>query len=131
MDKYILDKKGRAEEYIQGIKGKREIHFPLCLEFKVGSNATVECPDFLMNTTKGELFIPANLTLPVGTSMLLNFYIPPRTKLLVEFTGKVVGEGIVNSIKGNSIALSDFSHKKLHMLEDYLEEKQHLVDEIA
>ncbi len=129
MDKYILDKKGRAEEYVQGIKGKKDINFPLCLEFKVADNASVECPDFLMNTTKGELFVPASITFPIGTKMMLNFYIPPKTKLLAEFTGKVIGEGIVNDIKGNSIEVSDNHHRKLHLLEDYLEEKQHLVDE--
>jgi hypothetical protein len=35
----------------------------------------------------------------------------------------------MNNVRGNLIKISDFWHTKLSRLENYLEEKQHLVDE--
>ena len=129
MDKYIIDKKSRAEEHIQGVKGKRDIHFPLCMAVKFKDNISAECSDFLLNTTRGKLFIPTEAPFPVGSKLKLNFYIPPNTKFLAEMSGRVIDEGSMNDVRGNLIKISDFWHTKLSTLENYLEEKQHLVDE--
>ncbi|MCK5344932.1 MAG: hypothetical protein KAR20_16090 [Candidatus Heimdallarchaeota archaeon] len=129
IDKYIIDKNSRAEEYIQGVKGKKDIHFPLCMAVKYKDNIPVECSDFLLNTTTGKLFIPKESPFPVGSKLELHFYIPPNTKFLAEMTGRVTDEGSMNNVRGNLIKISDFWHTKLSRLENYLEEKQHLVDE--
>lgn len=129
MDKYFVDKQGRTEEYIPGIKGKKEIHFPLCLAIKYGNDVPMDCADFLLDTSKGKLFVPTEWPLPAGSSLTLHFYIPPKTKLLAEFRGKVIETGRINNIEGNVIKIQDFMHRRLHMLEDYLEEKKHLIDE--
>ena len=55
---------------------------------------------------------------------------PPETKLLAEFNGKVIDQRQINNVKGNMIKISDFFHTKLHKLEGFLEEKNHLVDKI-
>jgi hypothetical protein len=44
-------------------------------------------------------------------------------------TGRVTDTGSINNVSGNLVKISDFWHTKLSRLEDYLEEKQHLVDE--
>ncbi len=129
MDKYFIDKKGKAEEYVQGVRGKKDVHFPLCLAVKYGHDVSMDCADFLLNTTTGELFIPTDSPLPVGSRLKVNFYIPPNTKMLAEFRGRVVTEGTRKNITGNFIKISDFWHRKLPRLEAYLEEKQHLVDQ--
>jgi hypothetical protein len=129
MDKYFIDKAGKAEERIQGEKGKKDVHFPLCLAVKYMNNVPMDCPDFLLNATKGRLFIPTDTPFPEGSKLMLHFYIPPKTKLLGEFKGKVEEDGRVNGVRGNFIKISDFLHIKMSRLEAYLEEKQHLIDE--
>jgi hypothetical protein len=131
VDKYFINKKGRAEEHIQGTESKKTVLFPLCLAIKFGNSVSMECPDFLLNTSKGKLFIPTDSPYPKGSELLLHFYIPPKTKLLAEFKGKVIEEGEINNVCGNIIRISDFLHTKLHRLEQYLEEERHLVDEKA
>ena len=62
------------------------------------------------------------------TKVKLHFYIPPQTKLLAELNGKVIDQRKVNNVNGTIIKISDIFHRKLHKLEDYLEEKNHLID---
>ena len=93
------------------------------------NNISAECSDFLLNTTRGKLFIPTESPFPVGSKLALHFYIPPNSKFLADMTGRVIDEGSLNNVRGNLIKISDFWHRKLSRLEDYLEEKQHLVDE--
>ena len=128
MDKYFIDKKGRAEEHIEGTRKIKQVHFPLCLAIQYEDNEPVDCPDFLLNISKGILFIQPPALFPVNTKLKLNFYIPPDAKLLAEFKGNVISEKLIDNSSGNMIKIRDFFHNKLHKLEDYLEEKNHLVD---
>jgi len=130
MEKYFIDKKGRAEEYFQDTKETRQVNFPLCLAVKYGDAVQMECPDFLLNTEKGKVFIETDSPLPEGSKVVLHFYIPPHTKLLTEFKGRIIPiQNKASNLKGNMIKIRDFTHRKLHKLEDYLEEKRHLIDE--
>jgi hypothetical protein len=130
MEKYFIDKKGRAEEYFQDTKETRQVNFPLCLAVKYGDAVQMECPDFLLNTEKGKVFIETDSPLPEGSKVVLHFYIPPHTKLLTEFKGMIIPiQNKASNLKGNMIKIRDFTHRKLHKLEDYLEEKRHLIDE--
>ena len=128
MDKYFVDNKSRAAEHISGQKGNKQIHFPLCLAIQYGDNEIVDCPDFLLNSSKGKLFVETEIPFEAKTKVKLHFYIPPQTKLLAELNGKVIDQRQVNNVKGNMIKISDFFHTKLHKLEGYLEEKNHLID---
>jgi Tfp pilus assembly protein PilZ len=129
MDKYIIDKKSTASEYTEGVKGKKDINFPLCMSVRFKDSISKDCSDFMLNTTRGKLFIPTDSPYPVGSKLALNFYIPPNSKFLTEMTGRVTDTGSINNVSGNLVKISDFWHTKLTRLEDYLEEKQHLVDE--
>ena len=130
MDKYFLDKSGKAEEYIEGFKKRKQIHFPLCLAVKYDNDVPLECPDFLLNTSKGKVFIETDRPLPNGADVMLHFFIPPETKLLAEFKGKVIVQrGYVAKTNGFFVKIRDFTHRRLRKLEEYLEEKRHLVDE--
>ena len=128
MDKYFIDKKSRVEEHLSDTKRSKKVHFPLCLAIQYGDNEIVDCPDFLLNSSKGKLFVETETPFEAKTKVKLHFYIPPQTKLLAEFNGKVIDQRQVNNAKGNMIKISDLFHTKLHKLEGYLEEKNHLVD---
>ena len=127
MDKYFIDKDSRAEECFKGRKKCKKVQFPLCLAIQYG-NELVDCPDFLLNISKGTMFIQPPALFPVNTKLNLHFYIPPEIKLLAEFKGKVIGVRQINNATGNLIKIKDFFHNKLHMLEEYLDEKNHLID---
>jgi hypothetical protein len=129
-DKYFVDKKGRAEEHIKGSIRKKDVHFPLCLAVKYGDSVPFECPDFLLSISKGKVFVETDSPLPEGSRVTLHFYIPPNAKLLAEFKGRVIRPPR-NALKtnGSYIKIHDFFHAKLHALEQFLEEKRHLVDE--
>ncbi len=129
MDKYFIDIKGRAEEYFQDGKETRKVHFPLCLALKYGDDVSAECPNFLLNTKKGKVFVETDSPLAEGSKVLLHFYIP-EAKLLSEFKGKVIPlQNESQRPKGNLIKIRDLTHRRLQKLEEYLEEKRHLVDE--
>ncbi len=132
MDKYFVDKKGSVAEFFQNTEKTKQVHFPLCLAIKYGDNVPMDCPDFLLNTSKGKVFIKTDEPLPEGSKVTLHFYIPPYIKLLSEFKGKVVPQHNEEQIpRGSLIKIRDFTHRKLHELEEYLEEKRHLIDEEA
>lgn len=129
VDKYIIDNKGRAEERIQGTGRKKPVNFPLCLAVRYGDSVPLECADFLLNTSKGKLFISTDSPFPAGSELMLHFYIPPKAKLLAEFKAMVTEEGEINNVRGNIIKISDLLNTRLHKLEQFLEGKRHLVDE--
>jgi len=132
VDKYFIDKRGKAEERIEGMAGTKNVHFPLCLAIKYEDNVPFECIDFLLNTSKGRLFAQMDNLLPLGSPVLVHFYIPPETKLLAEFKGKVVEiQDEEGKARGIVIKLRDFFHIRLKKLEEILEEKRHIVDEEA
>ncbi|MBC8413460.1 MAG: PilZ domain-containing protein [Nitrospira sp.] len=129
MANFIEDRRSSAKINIRGANHKRDVKFPLCLALRYGNQVPLECADFLLNTTTGKLFVETDNPLPVGSKVLLHFYIPPEIKLLSEVKGHVIGKrNLGSSSRGNYIKINDFLHRKLHRLEDYLSEKQHLVD---
>lgn len=129
MDKYFIDKKGRAEEYFQDGQETRKVNFPLCLALKYGDDVSAECPNFLLNTQKGKVFVATDSPLVEGSKVILHFYIP-EAKLLSEFKGKVISrQSVSQGTKGNLIKIRDITHRRLQKLEEYLEEKRHLIDE--
>jgi hypothetical protein len=130
MDKYFIDRNGNVEEHIAGEEESRQVHFPLRLAIQHGDNNPVDCHDFLLNSSKGKLFVETEQPFEANAKVKLHFYIPPKTKLLAEFDGRVIDQRQVNNVRGNLIKISDLFHSKLHKLEGYLEEKNHLVDKL-
>jgi hypothetical protein len=129
MDKYFIDLDGKADWCTDPCNKKRNVRFPLCLAIKYQDEVPFLCADFLMNTSKRRVFVKTDFPLPVGSPVTLHFYIPPDKKLLGEFQGRVMKKQILNdAVKGNFIKIQDFLHLNLDKLEEYLEEKRHLVD---
>jgi len=132
MDKYFIDKNSKAEEIYQDSSKTKQVHFPLCLAIKYGDDVSLECPNFLLNTSKGKVFVETDSPLPEGSQVVLHFYIPPEVKLLSEFKGRVIPQqSRFPNTRGNMIKIRDITHRKLRKLEEYLEEKRHLIDEEA
>lgn len=133
VDKLIVDRHGDADE-IGGEDGdeerRRHVRFPLCLAVKYGIDVPESCADFILNLSRGGVFIKTSSPVPRGERLTMHFYIPPHEKLLGEFTGEVVA---VNSSDpayplGMHVKFVDCDPEEMKKLEEYLEEKRHLVD---
>lgn len=136
MDSYkdiiVVDTGGNADEYV-GREKRRHIRFPVCLSVKYGENIPDICADFILNISKSGVFIHTDTALKVGSRIIMHFYIPPDKKLLAEFTGEVVAVNTDNSSypAGMHVKFLTVSQEDLKRLEDFLEEKKHLIDETA
>jgi hypothetical protein len=86
--------------------------------------------DFVLNISKGSVFIKTDKQIPKGSRVVMHFYIPPEVQLLGEFEGKVVEADLndLNYFKGFYVKFIDHSDDELKRLEEFLEEKRHLVD---
>jgi len=127
--RYFVDKGGYVEEQ-QDSEKPVLVPFPVCLAIRFGDNIRTECPDFVLNIEKSWVFIKSDEPLPVGTSLMLHFYIPPEDKLLAEVKGRVIQ---VNNVlkafpKGMLVHFSFFSKGPMRALEAYFERKKLLVD---
>lgn len=147
MDKIFIDRLGKIEKYstepdrrrhMQFPAGKTEkysvkpdrrsqIRFPVCLSIRRSDYEPTDCLDFVLNASKGDLFIRTSLPSPKGSKMMIHFYIPPDTKLLGEFEGEVVEliHGPPHS-RGMHVKIINSGRDDIQRLEEYLEEKRHL-----
>ena len=129
MDKFFIDRDGKADWCTDPCNKKRNVRFPLCLAVKYQEQVPFVCADFLLNTSRRRVFVKTDSPLPEGSPVTLHFYIPPDKKLLGEFQGVVMkAPELPGALRGNFIKIRDFLHLKLDKLEEYLEEKRHLVD---
>jgi len=129
MNKYFINKDEKTDWCTDPCDKKKHVPFPMCLALQYHDSVPFICADFLLNTAKKILFVKTETPLPVGSKVVLHFYIPPDKKLLGEFKGKVTGLHRPGSqVKGNYIKIYDLIHLKLDKLEKYLEDKRHLVD---
>ena len=125
MDKLFVDRGGLIDEYLPDRK-RRRVRFPVCVGLRYGDNTPIICPNFILNIKKGRLFIETASLIPKGTVVELHFYIPPQEKLLGTLKGRIVD--INTHPQGIFIKFLDPSGEELERLEDYLEERRHLVD---
>lgn len=117
----------------EGDKSPKLVPFPVCLAVKYGNEITAECPDFILNIDESWVFVRTDAPLPEGASLLMHFYIPPESKLLAEIKGIVlpITRHDIPYPKGMLIKFTSFSRKALKSLENYVEEKKHLIDKKA
>lgn len=137
-DKIIVDRAGEADEYVGKKDRRRHVRYPVCLAVRFGDDAhdpsqPDTCADFILNISKGGVFIMTDAPYPIGSKMALHFYIPPDEKTLAEFHGAVVGVNTANNDypKGMFVKFTDATPESLSLLEDYLEERRSLVDKTA
>lgn len=126
MDKIFVDRHGEGEEYSER---RRHIRFPVYLAFTCNNEAPAFSSDFILNLSKGGLFIRTDHPFPKDSEITINIYIPPGIKLLGQFEGRVVEVNEHNTAypKGMHIKITS-GREDMQRLEDYLEEKRHLVD---
>lgn len=130
-DKLFVDKGGEIDEFAG--KERKHVRFPVCLAVKYGEDVPEACADFILNISKGGVFIKTDRPLKNGSKITMHFYIPPEEKLLGEFEGEVVGlsPGIPPLPGGMHVKFVNCSEEDMKRLEDFLEEKKHLVDKEA
>ncbi len=126
---FYIDINGKIEEISLGSGKSRPVRFPVCLAVKHKENIAEVCSDFVLNPTKKKLFIKTRAPLPKGSRVLLNFYIPPESKLLGKFQGKVVETyKDESSSQSMQIEFAQSSREQMLLFQDFLNEKRHLVD---
>ncbi|HHL39664.1 MAG TPA: hypothetical protein ENJ37_04100 [Deltaproteobacteria bacterium] len=128
----ILDRAGQAVEYSTVEERRRYIRFPVTLSVRF-KGRTTSGNDFVLNASRGGLFIKTENLLPRGSLIEIELFIPPDGKRLGEFKGKVVGVNADESLyaKGLHVEFVDCNKEELDRLVDFLEERRHLVDERA
>ncbi len=106
------------------------MRFPVFVAIKYGERMCYAFQDFVLNISKGSVFIKTDKQIPEGSGIMLHFYIPPEVKLIGEFTGKVVEANLddLNYSEGLYVKFIDHSDDELRRLEEFLEERRHLVD---
>ena len=129
--KFLLDDGGSMQE-ITALDAAKRVPFPVYLAVKHGQNLLEEYHDFIINITESCVFVSTDSPLPVGTSLVMHFYIPPQDKLLSEIKGRVqmINRDNADHPKGMLIKFGFFSHQELRNLENYIEGKKHLTDKI-
>ncbi len=130
IDKYFVGRGGEVDEYSADKERCKHVRFPVFVAIKYGERMCFAFQDFVLNISKGSVFIRTDKQIPEGSRIMLHFYIPPEVKLIGEFAGKVVEASLddINYSEGFYVKFIDLSDDELRRLEELLEEKRHLVD---
>ncbi len=109
------------------------MRFPVFVAIKYGERMCYAFQDFVLNISKGNVFIKTDKQIPKGSRIVMHFYIPPEVKLIGEFEGKVVEANLndLNYPGGFYVKFINHSDDELKRLGEFLEEKRHLVDKKA
>ena len=129
-EKYFLNVNGSAEEISPSGEHRRSVRFPVRLTVTYGEKTPVEYTSFILNMSKRGVFIQTEKPLRTGTKIAMSFYIPPNAKILANMVGNVqwVNTGDSELPGGMGINLEGYSMESIQQLEDFLEERKHLVD---
>jgi hypothetical protein len=130
--KFFLDTGGYMQEMTAVDDNPKLVPFPVYLAVKYGDNSLEEYHDFILNITESCVFVRTEYPLPLGTFLIMHFYIPPGNKLLSEIKGRVqmINQHHAAFPKGMLIKFGFFSRNELKNLENYVEGKKHLTDKI-
>lgn len=132
MEKIFVDTHGEVEEFQSDTERRKHVRFPVCLSVMYNGYVPEVCLDFILNISKGGLFIKTDFPFPKGAKIMIHIYIPPESKLLGHFEGKVVQVSDNPSyVKGMHVKIINSTSEDMQRLEDYLEERRHLVDKEA
>jgi Tfp pilus assembly protein PilZ len=129
-EKYFLNLNGSAEEISPSGERRRSVRFPVHISVQYGEKTPVEYTSFILNMSERGVFIETESPLPTGTKIVMSFYIPPNAKTLANFAGNVkwINDGESELPKGMGISLEGYSIEAIQQLEDFMEEREHLVD---
>ncbi len=131
IDRIYVGEGGDVGEYTAPEK-RRHIRFPLCLAVKYGDSVEV-CDNFILNICKDRLLIETDLPVQKGSKVAIHLYIPPDNKLLGAFRGEVVNINRSNTAypRGIHVKLTDNDREEMKKVDDYLEERRHLIDKLV
>jgi len=129
-DKFFICRGGEVGEYSADKERCKHVRFPVFVAIKYGERMCYAFQDFILNISKGSVFIKTDKQIPKASRVVMHFYIPPEVKLIGEFEGKVVEANLndLNYSEGLYVEFIDHSDDELKRLEEFLEEKLHLVD---
>jgi Tfp pilus assembly protein PilZ len=131
-DKLLLGRYCEVVEVWSGNDYRKHIRFPVCLFVEYGDRVQDDGADYVLNISKGGVFIRTDSLIPIGSSLNIMLYIPPNGQQLGEFNGKVVkvSEGGSPSCpRGIHVEFTNYTAEAKESLSDFLEEKHHLLDE--
>jgi uncharacterized protein (TIGR02266 family) len=130
MGKFFLDKGGDVEEFTGDEDRRKHVRFPVCLAVDYCEDPAQPCSDFILSISMGGLFIKTDKPFRPGSKITMQFSIPPHIKELGEFEGKVVNVSTddPNHPRGIFVQFINCDEEELKRLEDYLEERTHLLD---
>lgn len=129
-DKIYIDRGGELDEY-NGHEKRRHVRFPVYLAVRHSSCVDIYS-SFVLNTSTGGLFIETSHPFQKGEEVILHLYIPPEDKLLGVFKGEIVAVNQGNSAypRGVHVKFTTNERDEMQKLEDYLEERRHLIDKL-
>jgi hypothetical protein len=109
------------------------VPFPICLAIWHIKDVMTSCPNFIVNIEERWVYVKTDRPLPVGTSVLMHFYIPPEEKLLARIGGAVapLDQNGKQYQEGMLIKFGLFSRGETERLADYVEGKRPLTDKVA
>jgi len=129
MDRLYLDSDGKIVKR-EGAEHRAEVRFPVFLSVVHHGHSTEAASDFILNISKNGAFVLTKTLLPIGTAMTLRFHIPPEQSVLSEFEGIVAGVNIDDPRfpRGMHVKFTACRPEDTKRLEEFLEEKKHLLD---
>ena len=129
-DKFFVCREGEVDEYLVVKERCKHVRFPVFVAIKYGERTCYAFQDFVLNISKGSVFVKTDKQIPKGSRIMMHFYIPPEIQLLGTFEGKVVEANLddLNYSEGFYVKFIDHSDDELKRLGEFLEEKRHLVD---
>ncbi|ATX82369.1 PilZ domain-containing protein [Mariprofundus ferrinatatus] len=127
--KMLLSHGGDTDEFYSGSEKRRHVRFPVSLSVRHNLELPLLCKDYVLNASKGGVFIQCEDPFPVDTILILHFYIPPEEKLLAEFSGEVteISDGSKYAA-GMHIKFFHYSDEDMKRFLSYLEESKKLLD---
>jgi len=118
-----------ADEYSSHQERRRHVRFPLELAVRYGKDVPVAYDSFVLNISRHGIFILTDKPFPEGTILVMHFFIPPDLKLLAELKGEVIKVNTSDSYpQGMHIEFFQYSETDMQRFNEFLEEKQHLLD---
>ena len=129
MEKYFLCRSGSCTAFCRPTDVCRKVPFPIQIQVSSRNDQGTDHADFLLNASRGGVYIPTDRPRLPGTVVRVAFYIPPHAKVLADFVGLVAAPGRRRpAYPGMLIKFIDFGHQEMHNLLAYLEGRKHLVD---
>lgn len=128
-EKLYIDHHGEVSGAFDGSERRAHVRFPVNLAVRYGDSIPLIYEDFVLNLSKGGVYIITDHPLPPGSIITMHFFIPPEQKLLGEFNGEVVqAKRAPGYPDGMHVAFFDLGSEELNRLEAYLEEKRPLLN---